>query len=77
LTIVLEVRENKDEMIKAESGKKAKSRARVSDSENHRDGIRDPWSPRLGNRDLLLKKKGETMKAESGKRVSRSRLPVF
>ena len=49
------------------------SRARVSCSENHRDRARDPWSPRLSNCHLLLKDKGETMKDESGKRVSRLR----
>jgi hypothetical protein len=49
--------------------------ARAQD--NHRDRARDPWSPRLSNCHLVLKKKGETMKDESRKQVSRSRLPVF
>jgi hypothetical protein len=33
--------------------------------------------PVYDNCHLLLKDKGETMKAESGKRVARSRLPAF
>jgi hypothetical protein len=41
---------------------------------NQRDRARDQWSPRLSNCHLLLKDKGETMKAESGKWVSPSRL---
>jgi hypothetical protein len=59
-------------MIKAQA--KAKNRARISCSENHRDRARDPSSPRLINCHLLLKDKGETMKDESGKQVARSKI---
>ncbi len=49
-------------MIKLKAGKEAKSRAWISDSENHRDCARDPRAPRL-------KKTATSYIKDKGKRI--------